>query len=231
MRRWWRRCAGQSSREELFPFGVGRAGDESAGGGGPVGGRRVAWGVSNEFDRGACGWRSACAPNEFGLGGLRPTVGLRRPGRCLLRRRRPTPGAQRLGRPISIGVKAFGRRSACAPNEFGLGRPSADGRPAPTGKAVFCVGEGRRPARERLGRPISIGRSGFSRDHGGIEKREVAVRKALPPEMIAAAIGTLSPESEGAGRKKAPRGAERDPGRLPPASPRWGRAAGCVPKS
>jgi hypothetical protein len=66
--------------------------------------------------------------------GLRPTVGLRRPRRCLLRRRRPTPGAERPERPISIGGKAFGRRPACAPNEFGLGRPSANGRPAPTGK-------------------------------------------------------------------------------------------------
>jgi len=82
-------------------------------------------------------------------------------------------------------------RSAWAPNEFGLGRPSADGRPAPTGKAFFAsasadarrkapweadfnrreslrptvglrrpksilrVGEGRRPARQRLERPIS----------------------------------------------------------------------------
>jgi hypothetical protein len=60
MRRWWRRRAGQSSREELFPFGVGRAGDEPEGRGGPVGGRRVARGVSSEFD----------------LGGLRPVVGL-----------------------------------------------------------------------------------------------------------------------------------------------------------
>jgi hypothetical protein len=138
MRRWWRRRAGRSSREELFPFGVGRAGDESAGGGGPVGGRRVAWGVSNEFDRGACGWRSACAPNEFGLQGPSANGRPAPTGRCLLRRRRPTPGAQRLGRPISIGVKAFGRRSACAPNEFGLQGPSANGRPAPTGKVPFA---------------------------------------------------------------------------------------------
>ena len=35
-------------------------------------------------------------------------VGLRRPEERSLRRRRPTPGAVRLGRPISIGVKAFG---------------------------------------------------------------------------------------------------------------------------
>jgi hypothetical protein len=73
--------------------------------------------------------------------GLRPTVGLRRPGRCLLRRRRPTLGAERLGRPISIGVKAFGRRSACGPNEFGLPGPSANGRPAPTGGLSFASAE------------------------------------------------------------------------------------------
>jgi len=89
------------------------------------------------------------ALNEWGLGcrmnsasrGLRPTVGLRRPGRCLLRRRRPTPGAQRLRRPISIGMKAFGRRSACVPNEFGLQGPSANGRPAPTGRVSFASAE------------------------------------------------------------------------------------------
>jgi hypothetical protein len=67
--------------------------------------------------------------------------GLRRPGGCLLRRRRPTPGAQRLRRPISIGVKAFGRRSACTPNSFGPQGPSADGRPAPTGKVPFASAE------------------------------------------------------------------------------------------
>jgi hypothetical protein len=106
----------------------------------------------------AFGRRSACMPNEFGLGGLRPTVGLRRPEDCLLRRRRPTLGVQRLGRPISIGTEAFGQRSACADRRivFCVGegrrlacsalegrfpsarRPSADGRPAPTGKVSFA---------------------------------------------------------------------------------------------
>jgi transcriptional regulator of nitric oxide reductase len=38
-------------------------------------------------------------------------------------------------------MKAFGRRSACAPNEFGLQGPSADGRPAPTEKAFFASAE------------------------------------------------------------------------------------------
>jgi len=133
-------------------------------------------------------------------------VGLRRPEERSLRRWRPTPGAVRLGRPISIGVKAFGRWLACADRKSVLcvgggrrlarcalegrfqsaWRPSADGWPAPTGRAFFasaeadawrgapakadfnrreglrpmvglrrpgksfCVGEGRRPARQRL---------------------------------------------------------------------------------
>jgi hypothetical protein len=61
-----------------------------------------------------------------------------------LRRRRPTPGAERLERPISIGTKAFGRWVACADRE-----------------SVLCVGGGRRPARQRLERPISIGVKGL----------------------------------------------------------------------
>jgi len=90
--------------------------------------------------------------------GLRPAVGLRRPQKCLLRRRRPAPGAERLGRPISIGVGAFGRWSAWdaewirppgplaggrpgAPNEFGLKGPSASGRPAPTAKMPSALAE------------------------------------------------------------------------------------------
>jgi len=36
--------------------------------------------------------------------------------------------------------RAFGRRSACAPNEFGLQGPSADGRPAPTEKTLRVGG-------------------------------------------------------------------------------------------
>jgi hypothetical protein len=77
-------------------------------------------------------------PNEFGLGGPsadgRPAPTEER----RLRRRRPTLGVQRLEGPISIGTKAFGRWSACAPNEFGLRRPSARGRPAPTGELSFA---------------------------------------------------------------------------------------------
>jgi hypothetical protein len=83
----------------------------------------------------AGGW--SCTPNEFGL--QRPSAGGRPAptGRFLLRRRRPTPGAQRLGGPISIGAKAFGRWLVCTPNEFGLQRPSAGGRPAPTGRFLL----------------------------------------------------------------------------------------------
>jgi len=36
---------------------------------------------------------------------------------------------------------AFGRRLACGPNEFGLQRPAADGRPAPTGKVSLASAE------------------------------------------------------------------------------------------
>jgi hypothetical protein len=39
--------------------------------------------------------------------GLRPVVGLRRPEKHPLPRRRPTPGAERLWRPISIGVRSY----------------------------------------------------------------------------------------------------------------------------
>jgi len=103
-------------------------------------------------------------------------VGLRRPEERSLRRWRPTPGAVRLGRPISIGVKAFGRWSACADREVSFASAEADAWRGAPGKAdfnrreglrpmvglrrpgkSFCVGEGRRPARQRLRRPISIG--------------------------------------------------------------------------
>jgi hypothetical protein len=192
-------------------------------------------------------------PNEFGL--LRPSAD-GRPApteKRSLRRRRPTLGASRLKRPISIGEKAFSQRSACADRKtlsasakadawrasaleadfnrreslrptLGLrrprnvacvgegrrlarrawkgrfqsaGKPSANGRPAPTEERrsrrrrptpgaqapekadfnrreglqptvglrrprnVACVGEGRRLARKRLERPISIGAKAF----------------------------------------------------------------------
>jgi hypothetical protein len=75
---------------------------------------------------------------------LRPTVGLRRPERHSLRRRRPTPGAQ-------APQKAdFNRREGLRP-AVGLRRP----------KNTLRVGEGRRLARKRLGRPISIGAKAF----------------------------------------------------------------------
>jgi REP element-mobilizing transposase RayT len=84
-----------------------------------------------------CGvlWRIACFECRMNSAsrGLWQTVGLRRPEKASLRWRRPTPGAQRLGRPISIGVKACADREGVlcvgggrclargAPNEFGLG--------------------------------------------------------------------------------------------------------------
>jgi hypothetical protein len=88
----------------------------------------------------AFGRRSACRMNSAS-GGLRPMVGLRRPGKRSLRRRRPTPGASAPEKADFNRRRAFGRRSACVPNEFGLRRPTADGRPAPTGKAFFASAE------------------------------------------------------------------------------------------
>jgi hypothetical protein len=141
----------------------------------------------------AFGQWSACAPNEFGLEGPsasgRPVPTEKRS----LRRRRPTPGAQRLEGPISIGTKAFGRRSACADREgvlcVGGGRrlarsavegrfqsaqkPSADGRPAPTEKRSL---RRRRPTpgAQRLEGPISIGTKAFG------QRSACADRKAFP---------------------------------------------------
>jgi hypothetical protein len=78
--------------------------------------------------------------------GLRPTIGLRRPGRGFASAEADAwRGAPERGR-FQSASKAFGQRSACTPNEFGLQGPSANDRPAPTGKG-FCVGGGRRLAR------------------------------------------------------------------------------------
>jgi hypothetical protein len=88
-------------------------------------------------------------------------VGLRRPGRCLLRRRRPTPGAVPLEADFNRPVEAFGRWSACADRRVSFAsaeadawrasalegrfqsawRPSAGGRPAPTEGMVFASAE------------------------------------------------------------------------------------------
>ena len=65
-------------------------------------------------------------------------VGLCRPGGGLLRRRRPTLGAVRLGRPISIGVEAFGH--VCRMNSA-WGGLRAGGWPAPTGRVSFASAE------------------------------------------------------------------------------------------
>jgi len=104
-------------------------------------------------------WRGAPGEADFNRReGLRPTVGLRRPKRRVSSAsaeadaRRGAPGEADFNR------REFGRRSACAPNEFGLRRPSANGRPAPTEKDILCVGGGRRLARSaRRGRFQSAG--------------------------------------------------------------------------
>ena len=85
--------------------------------------------------------------------GLRPTVGLRRPKKHAPRRRRPTPGAQRPRRPISIGTKASGQRSACAdqkvPPPHSRVRDSLRGPSTPPGKHVAGLRRG--PPRHRRG--------------------------------------------------------------------------------
>jgi len=92
------------------------------------------------------------------------------------------PGAARLRRPISIGVKAFGRRSACADREMSFASAEADARRGAPGKADFNRREGLRPmvglrrpeerslrrrrpmpGAARLRRPISIGGKAFGR--------------------------------------------------------------------
>jgi len=100
--------------------------------------------------------------------------------------RRLSPARQRLGRPISIGAKAFGRRSACAPNEFGLQGPSADGRPAPTEKHSL---RRRRPTQgaERLRGPISIGVKAFGR-RSACADREVSFASAKADARCASAL-------------------------------------------
>jgi hypothetical protein len=154
--------------------------------------------------------------------GLRPTVGLRRPGGCLLRRRRPTPGAERLGRPISIGAKAYGRGLACAPNEFGLQGPSADGRPAPTGKVSLCVGGGRRLARSALeGRFQSARKPTVG---GWPVRRMNSASRGLRP-----AVGLRRPERRLLRRRRPTPGAQRLGRPISIGAKAYGRGLACAP--
>jgi hypothetical protein len=174
--------------------------------------------------------------------GLRPTVGLRRPGRCLLRRRRPTPGAERLRRPISIDGRAFGRWSACADREGvfcvgegrrparsarrgrfqSAGKPSADGRPAPTEKDILCVGGGRRLARSAWrGRFQSTGKSsadGRPAPTGKVSSAsaEADARRAAPGEAgfnrcesLRPMVGLRRPKRHSLRRRRPTLGAKR----------------------
>ena len=92
-------------------------------------------------------WRAAPLKADFNRHkSLRPTVGLRRPGRCLLRRRRPTLGAERLGRPISIGGRGLrptvGLRR---PKRISFASAEADAWRGAPGKADFNRRGGLRP--------------------------------------------------------------------------------------
>jgi hypothetical protein len=137
--------------------------------------------------------------------GLRPTVGLRRPKRHPSRRRRPTPGAQRPERPISIGVKASGQRSACADR-----------------KGILRVGEGQRPARSaRRGRfPIGVKASGqrsACADRGAsLASAEADARRAAPGEAdfnrresLRPTVGLRRPKRHPSRRRRPTPGAQR----------------------
>jgi hypothetical protein len=148
--------------------------------------------------------------------GLRPTVGLRRPKNIHLRRRRPTPGAERLEGPISIGTKAFGRRSACAPNEFGLEGPSADGRPVPTGRGFFASAE----ADAWRGAPL---KADFNR-------RAFGRRSACAPRPSAdGRVGLCRPGGGSLRRRRPTPGAERLEGSISIGTKAFGRRSACAP--
>jgi hypothetical protein len=138
-----------ADRESVLCVGGGRRlacsaseGRFQSAGGPSANGRPAPTGRVSSASAEADAWRGAPEKADFNRReSLRPTVGLRRPGGCLLRRRRPTLGVERLRRPISIGGRAFGRWLACADRG-----------------GVFCVGGGRRPARSaRRGRFQSAG--------------------------------------------------------------------------
>jgi len=87
---------------------------------------------------------------------LRPAVGLRRPKNTLRVGAGRRPARKRLRRPISIGVKPSANgRLVRRMNSASRGLRPTVGLRRP--KNTLRVGEGRRPARQRLRRPISIG--------------------------------------------------------------------------
>jgi hypothetical protein len=126
---------------------------------------------------GAFGRWLAYVPNEFGLQG--PSAGGRPAptGRFLLRRRRPTPGAQRLGGPISIGERAFGRRSACADREVSFASAEADAWRASALRGRF------QSAREvnLPGRWVCADRWGAGGPDPGVRRPDSVPRPAEPP--------------------------------------------------
>jgi hypothetical protein len=106
----------------------------------------------------AFGRRSACADRESVL--------------CVGGGRRLARSALRGRFQSAQGLRPVGR--SCTPNEFGLQGPSADGRPAPTGKAFFASAEAdawraapeeadfnRRQGLRPVGRPAPTGRRSF----------------------------------------------------------------------
>jgi hypothetical protein len=110
-----------------------------------IGAKRPAWGAPNEFGQGPVGQRSACADRKI----------LSASAKADAWRASASEGRFQSARRPSASGRLY------ASNEFDLEGPSANGRPTPTEKSALRVGEGRRLARKRLGRPISIGAKAF----------------------------------------------------------------------
>jgi hypothetical protein len=156
-----------------------------------------------------------------------------------LRRRRPTLGASRLERPISIGEKAFGQRSACADRKTLSAPAKADAWRVAPGKADFnrreslrptvglrrpknipCAGEGRRLARGApnefgLLRPSANGRptptAGLSFASAKADARRIAPGKAdfNRRESLRPTAGLRRPKNPSLRRRRPTPGASR----------------------
>jgi hypothetical protein len=111
-------------------------------------------------------------------GGLRPTVGLCAEMNSASRGLRPTVGLRRPGGGFASAEADAWRASALRGRFQSAQKPSANGRPAPTGRG-FCVGGGRRLARKRLEGPISIGTKAFGQ-RSACADREGVLRRRRP---------------------------------------------------
>ncbi|GBD08657.1 hypothetical protein HRbin22_00898 [Candidatus Thermoflexus japonica] len=136
-----------------------------------------------------------CRMNSTGRG-LRPAAGLRRPEDDP-RRRRPTPGAPRLWRPISIGATGRHGRGRVS-NEFDRERPSASGRPPPAGRRSASA-----QADARRGAPNKADFNRRNRPTRDVGRRMNSTSRGLRPSA-----GLRRPEGNPRRRRPTP-GAQR----------------------